>query len=61
MIVNRKAQMCNALSFPTCYQLLKSVEDKVVKFCLKNGQFYKIFAAISDGATGSPILQMWLI
>ena len=46
--------MHQALSFPTSHQLLKSVKDKVVKFCLKNGHFYKIFAAISEGVTGSP-------
>ena len=46
--------MHQALSFPTSHQLLKSVEDKVVKFCLKNGHFSKIFAAISEGATESP-------
>ena len=56
MVENVKVQMQKALSFPTSYQLLKLVEDKVVKFCLKNVRFYKIFAAISDGVTGSPKL-----
>ena len=48
MIGNRKAQMSNALSFPTSHYLLKSVGDKVVKSCLKNWRPYKNFCALTS-------------
>ena len=38
--------MHQALSFSTSYQLLKSVEDKANKSCLKNERPYNIFTPL---------------
>ena len=43
MIENVEVQVSNALSFRTSHHLLRSVEDKAYKSCLKNGRLHKIF------------------
>ena len=57
MIENVKVQVDNALSFPTCHHLLRSVEDKANKSCLKNGRPY-IYTVYNFSSSSTCFLKL---